>query len=135
MISNQYVTILAFLLFYTKSLICLWPHSALCRTYTRLQSGHVSDRLLKLGRRRMSTCLKAQEGQPMPLWSHRRHNFVIKLAMKSLKPSSPTPFAVIQTNANYCEKHYEGRTGQGLLKQLLICERFRSRFLLRVHGG
>lgn len=68
-ISNQYAS-LAFISL-NKSQICLWPHCALCRIYTQLQKGHVSNELLKPDGRHMSKCLKAQEGQHMPLRSHR----------------------------------------------------------------
>lgn len=57
--------------------------------------------LLKLGRRHMSTRLKAQQGQARPLWSHRRYSFVIKLAVKSLNATVLVPLLVKQTNANY----------------------------------
>ena len=62
---------LGFFLFLNKRQICLWPHCALYRIYIQLQKGCVSDELLKPGRRHMSPCLKAQEGQPIPLQSHR----------------------------------------------------------------
>lgn len=56
----------------------------------------------------MSTRLKAQQGQPRPLWSHRRYSFVIKLAVKSLNATVLVPLLVKQTNANYYKKRYDG---------------------------
>lgn len=68
---QQPICELGFFLFLNKRQICLWPHCALYRIYIQLQKGLVSDELLKPGRRQMSPCLKAQEGQPIPLQSHR----------------------------------------------------------------
>lgn len=64
----------------------------------------------------MSPCLQAQEGQPMPLWSHRRCISVIKLAWKSLKLLSPVLLLAILMKANFSKKHPDSPISHYLLQ-------------------
>lgn len=55
----------------------------------------------------MSTCLQAQEGQPVPLWSHRRCVSVIKLGWRRLKLLSAVLLLATLMKANFSRKNHD----------------------------